>query len=109
MLVQPVELEALATRGTLISDVIKRTNKSSQNFMAEALDKLCGEALRRAEGGKMPGTSWEAGTAEAQAVVAAASGDLPTARERMQSAVEQFQRAGQPLDAQRCCRALADY
>jgi D-alanyl-D-alanine carboxypeptidase/D-alanyl-D-alanine-endopeptidase (penicillin-binding protein 4) len=50
-----------------MSDVIKRVNKSSQNFMAEALDKLCGEALRRDEGGRAPGTSWEAGERAARA------------------------------------------
>ena len=33
------------------------------------------------------------------------SGDLATARQRMQSAAEQFERAGQPLDAERCRRA----
>ncbi|MEO8692958.1 MAG: AAA family ATPase [Acidimicrobiales bacterium] len=54
------------------------------------------------------GTSWEAATAEAQSVVAAASGDGATARARMQSAAEQFGQAGQPLDAQRCRCALAE-
>jgi hypothetical protein len=54
------------------------------------------------------GTSWEAGMAEAQAVVAAASGDLAGAGQRMQSATEQFVQAGQPLDAERCRRAMAD-
>ena len=48
------------------------------------------------------GTSWEAGVAEAQAAVAAADGDPDTARKRMLSAAEQFERAGQPLDAERC-------
>ena len=47
--------------------------------------------------------------AEAQAVVAAASGDPAAAVERMQSATEQFERAGQPLDAERCRRAMAEY
>jgi DNA-binding SARP family transcriptional activator/tetratricopeptide (TPR) repeat protein len=54
------------------------------------------------------GTSWEAATAEAQAIVAAASGDAATAHARMKSATDQFQQAGQPLDAERCRRALAD-
>jgi tetratricopeptide (TPR) repeat protein len=51
-------------------------------------------------------TAWEAGLAEAQAAVAAASGDPGTARTRLQWAAGQFQRAGQPLDAERCRRAL---
>jgi ATP/maltotriose-dependent transcriptional regulator MalT len=51
------------------------------------------------------GTSWEAGIAEAQAAVAAASGDFTTARERLHTATEGFHRAGQPIDAQRCRRA----
>ncbi len=55
------------------------------------------------------GTSWEAGMAEAQAVVAAASGDPAAAVERMQSATAQFEQAGQPLDADRCRRAMAGY
>ena len=55
------------------------------------------------------GTSWEAGMAEAQAVVAAASGDAAAAVERMQSATAQFEQAGQPLDADRCRRAMAGY
>jgi DNA-binding SARP family transcriptional activator len=53
------------------------------------------------------GTSWEAGTAEAQAVLAAATGDVATAAERWQAAIEGFERAGQPLDAERCRRAMA--
>jgi ATP/maltotriose-dependent transcriptional regulator MalT len=51
-------------------------------------------------------TAWEAGLAEAQAAVAAASGDPGTARARLRWAAGQFQRAGQPLDAGRCRRAL---
>jgi hypothetical protein len=54
------------------------------------------------------GTSWEAGMAEAHAVVAAASGDPAMARKRMESATAQFQRAGQRLDAERCRRAMAE-
>lgn len=51
------------------------------------------------------GTSWEAAIAEAQAAVAAASGDFTTARERMHAATEGFDRAGQPIDAERCRHA----
>jgi len=51
-------------------------------------------------------TAWEAGLAEAQAAVAAASGDPGTARARLQWAAAQFQQVGQPLDAERCRRAL---
>jgi DNA-binding SARP family transcriptional activator/predicted negative regulator of RcsB-dependent stress response len=53
------------------------------------------------------GTSWEAAIAEAQAAVAAASGDPTTARERMHTAAEKFHGAGQPIDAERCRRATA--
>lgn len=55
------------------------------------------------------GTSWETGMAEAQAVVAAAGGDLAMARMRIQSAAEQLHRVGQPLDAERCRNAEAGY
>jgi hypothetical protein len=55
------------------------------------------------------GTSWEAGIAEAQAAVAAASGDSATARERMHAAAGKFHAAGQPIDAERCRRAAAEY
>ena len=51
-------------------------------------------------------TAWEAGLAEAQAAVAAASSDPGAARILLQRAAGQFQRAGQPLDAERCRRAL---
>ena len=54
------------------------------------------------------GTSWEAALAEAQAVLDNLNGDAHTAQRRMQTAAEQFQRAGQPLDAERCRRALAE-
>jgi len=59
--------DVIATRATLVSDVIKRVNKSSQNFMAEALDKLCGEALKHEPGGDASGTSWQAGERAARA------------------------------------------
>ena len=52
------------------------------------------------------GTSWEAATAEARAVVADADGHRDTARREMQWAAEQFARAGQPLDAERCRRFM---
>ena len=52
------------------------------------------------------GTSWEAGIAEARAEFAAATGDSATARKLMESAIEQFEIAGQPLDAERCRRAI---
>ena len=51
-------------------------------------------------------TAWEAALAEAQAAVAVAAGDPGTARTRLQLAAGQFQRAGQPLDAERCRRDL---
>jgi hypothetical protein len=54
------------------------------------------------------GTAWEAGLAEARAVVAAAKGDHRRARDMMQSALELFERAGQPLDAARCRRNFLD-
>jgi multidrug efflux pump subunit AcrA (membrane-fusion protein) len=52
------------------------------------------------------GTSWEAGLAEAQAAVAAAGGDLTTARERLQTAAKIYLGAGQPIDAERCRSAV---
>lgn len=59
--------QVIGSRATLMSDVIKRVNKSSQNFMAEALDKLCGEAFKREPGGDTSGTSWQAGERAAKA------------------------------------------
>jgi tetratricopeptide (TPR) repeat protein len=53
------------------------------------------------------GTSWEGGVAEAQATVAVARKDEATARARLATAVDRFERAGQPLDAERCRRVLA--
>jgi hypothetical protein len=55
------------------------------------------------------GTSWEGAVAEAQAALALASGETSEARTRMQFASEQFQRSGQPLDAERCRLALTQY
>ena len=54
------------------------------------------------------GTSWEAGLAEAQAAVASASGDAGPSRARLQWAATRFQQACQPLDAERCRRALGE-
>jgi hypothetical protein len=53
------------------------------------------------------GTAWQAGLAEAHAAVAEAGGDFRTARTRLRAAAEQFQAVGQPLDAERCRRALS--
>jgi tetratricopeptide (TPR) repeat protein len=53
------------------------------------------------------GTSWEAALAEAHAAVAACGGDEAVARHRLEAAADLFERAGQPLDAERCRRALA--
>jgi tetratricopeptide (TPR) repeat protein len=65
-------------------------------------------AMAERSGAMWQGTSWEAAIAEADATVAAAGGDRDTARKRMQTAAEQFQRAGQPLDARRCHHAVAE-
>ena len=54
------------------------------------------------------GTAWEAGLAEAQGEVALAAGDEAEARALIESAIGHFERAGQPLDAERCRRALVD-
>lgn len=51
-------------------------------------------------------TSWEAGLAEARAAVARAEGDGPSAEALLRSAADQFEQAGQPLDAARCRRTL---
>lgn len=55
------------------------------------------------------GTSWEAGIAEAKAVVASLTGDTTQARTLMVSAGDRFMQAGQPLDAERCRTAVAAY
>jgi hypothetical protein len=66
-------------------------------------------AIAERSGELWQGTSWEAAVAEAQAQFAAATGDVETALERMQAATDQFERAGQPLDAERCRLAVAAY
>lgn len=54
------------------------------------------------------GTSWEAALGEAQAVVASFNGNADGAHRMMEAAADLFERAGQPLDAERCRRALVD-
>jgi tetratricopeptide (TPR) repeat protein len=54
-------------------------------------------------------TSWDAAIAEVEATIAAVQGDLDAARRDMQRAITTFDRAGQPLDAQRCRLAIATY
>ncbi len=66
-------------------------------------------AIAERSGELWQGTSWQAAVAEAQAEFAAATGDVDTALERMQKATDQFERAGQPLDAERCRLAVAAY
>ncbi len=59
--------EVIATTSSAtMSRLIKRTNKSSQNFFAEALAKQSGEAYRR-QHPEFTGTSWQAGNAAAVA------------------------------------------
>jgi hypothetical protein len=65
-------------------------------------------AMAEASAALWIGTSWEAGIAEARAEFAAANGDVATAHTLMQSATEQFARAGQPLDAERCRHAFPE-
>lgn len=55
------------------------------------------------------GTAWEAGTVEAQAVVAAAGGDPAAAEALMCEAARRFRAAGQPLDTARCEAAAIAY
>ncbi|MCU1346232.1 MAG: transcriptional regulator, family [Acidimicrobiia bacterium] len=52
------------------------------------------------------GTSWGAAMAEARAAVATVDGDLAAAETQLLMAAEEFARAGQPLDAERCRHAL---
>ena len=52
------------------------------------------------------GTSWLAALDEARGAVAAADGDSDEAAARLTTAVTGFERAGQPLDADRCRRTL---
>jgi tetratricopeptide (TPR) repeat protein len=54
------------------------------------------------------GTSWEGGLQEARAAVAAVHGDAERAADLLRTALERFEQAGQPLDAERCRRALLD-
>jgi hypothetical protein len=52
------------------------------------------------------GTAWEAAVAEAAGRLALAEGDADRAAERLRAAVTGFERAGQPLDVERCRRRL---
>jgi tetratricopeptide (TPR) repeat protein len=52
------------------------------------------------------GTAWEAAVAEAAGRLALAEGDPGRAAERLRMAVAGFERAGQPLDVERCQRRL---
>lgn len=54
------------------------------------------------------GTSWEAALDEARAAVALAGGDAGLATALFASAIAGFERAGQPLDAERCRRAFGE-
>jgi hypothetical protein len=54
------------------------------------------------------GTSWDAWVAEVQGVLSAATGDADAARQQMQVARDEFERAGQRLDAERCEHAIAE-
>jgi tetratricopeptide (TPR) repeat protein len=53
------------------------------------------------------GTAWQAWIAEAKAHVARAEGEEQQSAALLAEAVEQFERSGQPLDADRCRRSLA--
>ena len=50
------------------------------------------------------GTAWEAALAEAESGLALAEGDRARAVELLQQAEARFERAGQPLDVDRCRR-----
>jgi len=63
-------------------------------------DRMLAMAARSA--GMWQGTAWEAAVAEARGAVAAAKGDGVAAGSWLAAAAEQFLRAGQPLDAERC-------
>ena len=52
------------------------------------------------------GTAWEAALAEAQAHLAKAEGDGPRSADLYLLAADRFERAGQPLDVERCRRHL---
>jgi len=52
------------------------------------------------------GTAWEAAVAEAEARLAQAEGVDDLAAERLRVAVAGFERAGQPLDVERCRQRL---
>ena len=52
------------------------------------------------------GTAWEAAVVEAKAHVALADGDPAAAEALFSSAADRFERAGQPLDRDRCLRAV---
>ena len=52
------------------------------------------------------GTAWQAWVAEARAHVALAEGDQAAGRRLLREAAGQFERAGQPIDVDRCRRAL---
>ena len=52
------------------------------------------------------GTAWEAAVAEAAGRLALAEGDPDRGAERLRVAVAGFERAGQPLDVERCRRRL---
>jgi D-alanyl-D-alanine carboxypeptidase/D-alanyl-D-alanine-endopeptidase (penicillin-binding protein 4) len=60
--------EILATHETPLPDVLKRVNKNSQNFMAEALAKIVGE--RQTDPALANRTSWDKGERAAKAFFA---------------------------------------
>ena len=64
-------------------------------------------AMAAQSAGMWQGTAWEAAVAEARGAVAAAGGDGVAAGAWWQAAAEQFLRAGQPMDAERCRRSAA--
>jgi D-alanyl-D-alanine carboxypeptidase/D-alanyl-D-alanine-endopeptidase (penicillin-binding protein 4) len=62
-----VNVPVIASHETSMRDAIKRVNKSSQNFMAEAFSKQSGELLRQRGQSGSTSTSWEAGEMAARA------------------------------------------